>query len=77
LTDQDVTTHRAKSTLTLNEAEARHKNVILCSLSRAGLPDFSLFNVPKRGKIFQMAIEYTNFFLSKALQNSPEFGVLV
>jgi hypothetical protein len=51
------------------------------------LPDFSLFNIPKWGKIFQidsklpnghkifqLAIEFTNFLHSKSIQNLPEFG---
>jgi hypothetical protein len=54
-----------------------------------GLPDFSLLNIPKRGgggnmpnchdpmavgNIFQMSMEFTNFFHSKALHNLPNFG---
>jgi hypothetical protein len=49
------------------------------------LPNFYRYNVPKRGKIYQIAIkspyghkihqmdvEYTNLFHSKALQNLPK-----
>jgi hypothetical protein len=51
------------------------------------LPDFSCHNIPKRRKmhqiatelpnehkIYQMAIEYTNLFHSKALKNLPKLG---
>jgi hypothetical protein len=68
-------------------------NVYPLNLSHAstqpGLPDFSLFNIPKRGEtyliatklpkgheiyqmdknLFRLAIEYTNFIHSNALQN--------
>jgi hypothetical protein len=33
--------------------------------------------MPNGSNIFQMAIEYTNFFHSKDLQNLPNFGFLV
>jgi hypothetical protein len=44
-----------------------------------GLPDFSWYNKPKRGKIpnyhkfYQMAINYANAFHWKTLQNLPKF----
>jgi hypothetical protein len=55
--------------------------------SAPGLPDFSSYNIPKWGEIFQMttkdskwikntpnAVKYTNIFHYEALQNVPKLG---
>jgi hypothetical protein len=65
-----------------------------CDLWNSGLPDFSMFNIPKQetkypmatkyikwpknipneSEIFQIAIEHTTIFNSKAFQNKPNLG---
>jgi hypothetical protein len=52
--------------------------------ARPGLPDLSWHNIPKPRKIYQngrtvyqMTIQYTNIFHSKALQNLRKLGFLV
>jgi hypothetical protein len=39
-------------------AVSKYENALPTYL-QPGLPDFSLYNIPKRGKIFQIAIKYT------------------
>jgi hypothetical protein len=33
-------------------------------------------NIPQRGKIYQMAMKYTNIFHCKTLENLPKLGLL-
>jgi hypothetical protein len=39
-------------------ADSKYGNALPAYL-QPGLPDFSLYNIPKRGKIYQIAIKYT------------------
>jgi hypothetical protein len=44
----------------------------LPTLTRAGLPDFSWFKIPKRGEIYQMITKYTNWPLN--ISNGRKIG---
>jgi hypothetical protein len=66
------------------ETQDRENQMLVFLLPGAGLPDFSSYNIPKTGEnipklplSYQMAIKYTNLFLSKVLRNLTKLGFLV